>query len=83
MSVQVIGSAGPGVISYGSLSKGWNLIGYPTTDSTNAESAYPLAYVLWKIDSGNGNWYYFTHRSGYTSQFTTLSPGHGYWVNKK
>jgi hypothetical protein len=83
MSIQIIGSAGPGVISYDSLNKGWNLIGYPSTTTVDAESAYPRAYVLWKIDNSNGNWYYFTHKSGLTSQFNELTPGHGYWINKK
>ena len=83
MSIQIIGSAGPGVIPYSSLSKGWNLIGYPTTATTSAESVYSSAYVLWKIDNTNGNWYYFTHKPGLSSQFTELTPGHGYWINKK
>ncbi len=81
MSVQIAGSAGPGVIPYSSLGKGWNLIGYPAMSDTDISSVYGSAYVIWKID--NGNWYYHTTKPGLTNQFTTLTPGHGYWINKK
>ncbi|MGA9140784.1 MAG: hypothetical protein WBZ29_11200 [Methanocella sp.] len=81
MSVQIVGSAGPGVIPYSSLSKGWNLIGYPTTSTTDIASTYGNAYVIWKIESSN--WYYYTTKPGLTSQFFTLTPGKGYWINKR
>ena len=63
------------------LCTGWNLIGYPATSDTDISSVYGSAYVIWKID--NGNWYYYTTKPGLTNRFTTLTPGHGYWINKK
>lgn len=81
MSVQAIGSAGSGVISYDSLAKGWNIIGYPSQSITSVADVYKSAYIVWKYQ--NGNWFFYANRTGYSPQFTTLEPALGYWVRKK
>ena len=81
MSVQIIGTPGSGPIPWGSLSSGWNMIGYPSTSSSAISSLYGDAAVVWKLEN-NDQWRYWTTEPNYINEFETLTPGLGYWVYK-
>jgi hypothetical protein len=81
ITVQIIGSPGSGPIPWSSLSTGWNVIGYPSSELSNINSLYSDALVVWKLEN-NDEWSYWTTIPGYENQFDTLSSGLGYWVYK-
>lgn len=66
------------------LRKGWNLISLPIVHRDNRiTSIFTPAQlnnvkIMWGYN--NGNWLYFTTRTGYTPQFSTFSELKGYYI---
>jgi hypothetical protein len=65
------------------LGQGWNLVSLPISpESGSIDSIFQgqtgNIVVIW--DYNGGDWKYWTTEPGYTNQFSSMSPGNGYYI---
>ncbi len=66
------------------LSKGWNLIGYPSLNGSLVNETFNNSQISDVMMYNNLKWYsYNPSRPDFLNTLNNMTPGYGYWVNAK